>query len=99
VVPPGKCGLQFPNTKNFASQKNPDRHQNLTTFSLDHAHPSTKFRQNSFVTVWEIQLTETDCAKTQSPSLFCGGTCNTDVNRAYIGAINFCSSIHASKVK
>ena len=36
----------------------PDRHQNLITWSLGHAYPSNKFRQNPFSTFSVIRRTD-----------------------------------------
>ena len=51
----------------------PDRHQNCITWSLSHAYPSKKFRQNPFTSLRVIQRTDRQTDRTKNITSFLGG--------------------------
>ena len=73
------------------SKRDPDRHQNCITWSLSHALPSKKFRQNPFTSLRVIRRTDRRTDRqtdlTKNITSFFGGGNNNVIVRSHTGPV------------
>jgi len=81
--PPPNTAIRRIRISDFAlldSDRDPHRHQNCITWSLSHALPYKKFRQNPFTSLRVIRRTDRQTDRTENITSFFGGGNNWDCN-------------------